>query len=278
MESTCDLIFSDLDGTLLDHYTYQWSDAQETIEQLKARQIPIILNTSKTKAELELIQQELALDAPFIIENGSAVFIPKSTFTHQPPGTEDIGEYWLKTFSMPRAYWLKMLDTQLAEFKACYQGFSSLSIEELCELTGLSPEKARQAKQREYGEPIHWTGGEESKARFVATLQRLGANVMHGGRFMHISDHCDKGLALQWLTSQYSEQHQSTAFRTIALGDGGNDTPMLDAADIAVQVKSPTHAFPKLTRQIGTIKTELHGPAGWSASIQTLLFNDYLPK
>ncbi|MCO4797949.1 MAG: HAD-IIB family hydrolase, partial [Colwelliaceae bacterium] len=67
------LIFSDLDGTLLDHFTYQSTAANETIQQLKSANIPVILNTSKTFAEVKIILDELQLTTPFIIENGAAI-------------------------------------------------------------------------------------------------------------------------------------------------------------------------------------------------------------
>ena len=41
------LIFSDLDGTLLDHFTYQSTAARQTLAQLKSANIPVILNRKK---------------------------------------------------------------------------------------------------------------------------------------------------------------------------------------------------------------------------------------
>ena len=82
------LIFSDLDGTLLDHYSYQSTAAQPTLKQLHDAKIPVILNTSKTLAELNIIRAELELETPFIIENGAAIYIPINTFKTQPEDTE----------------------------------------------------------------------------------------------------------------------------------------------------------------------------------------------
>ncbi|MDO6445100.1 HAD-IIB family hydrolase [Colwellia sp. 1_MG-2023] len=268
------LIFSDLDGTLLDHYTYQANDAYDTISKLKEADIPIILNTSKTRAELANIQTELALDTPFIIENGAAVYMPKTTFAIQPADTTEVDNYWVKSFASSRKYWLELLETVCADFKHLYQGFSTLTVEQLTELTGLTPEKAAQAKQRQYGEPIHWLGDEKSKQLFIEQLVDYGANVVQGGRFLHINGYCDKGQALIWLTEQYREHYPQETVYTIALGDGENDIAMLEAAEIAVQIRSPVHDFPTLYRQNRhTIQTELCGPSGWAEAIQALLFS-----
>ena len=73
MSKIKNIIFSDLDGTLLDHFTYQSIAASETLQQLQHANIPVILNTSKTFAELSIIREDLDLDTPFIIENGAAI-------------------------------------------------------------------------------------------------------------------------------------------------------------------------------------------------------------
>ena len=265
------LIFSDLDGTLLDHFTYQSTAVEKTLLQLKRAEIPVILNTSKTFAELEVIHRELHLNTPFIIENGAAIYLPKNTFKTQPEDTVTMGNYWVKSFSLPRQYWLALLSKHSDEFSPYYQGFSTLSESTLGEMTGLSLEDAQRAKQRQYGEPLQWLGDDSTKQAFIELLISLGANVVQGGRFMHVGDYCDKGQALIWLAERYREHFSNHDIATIALGDGENDIAMLEAADIAVQVRSPVHDFPTLHRQHKTIQTQLYGPEGWTEVIQQIL-------
>ncbi|PKI17325.1 HAD-IIB family hydrolase [Colwellia sp. 12G3] len=270
------LIFSDLDGTLLDHYTYQSKAADKTLEQLKNADIPVILNTSKTFAELEIIHQALNLNTPFIIENGAAIYIPINTFNTQPADTVVIDNYWVKSFSLPRHYWLNLLAEHTDEFSRDYQSFSTLSASALCKITGLNLDETERAKKRQFAEPLHWLGDDSTKKAFIDRLIYLGANVVQGGRFIHIGDFCDKGQALIWLTERYREHFDNLSIFTIALGDGENDIAMLEAADIAVQVRSPVHDFPTLYRQYKTTQTQLFGPEGWAEAIQKLLANQLL--
>ena len=79
------LVFSDLDATLLDHSTYSFAAAGPALLELKERGIPLILCTSKTRAETEVHRRALGNTHPFIIENGGAVYVPESYFAFPAP-------------------------------------------------------------------------------------------------------------------------------------------------------------------------------------------------
>tara|TARA_R110002124_G_scaffold109399_1_gene262203 strand:+ start:344 stop:1261 length:918 start_codon:yes stop_codon:yes gene_type:complete len=269
--TTRPLIFTDIDGTLLDHFDYSFSDAIEVIEALNERHIPIIANTSKTFAEMAKLQQTIGFNSPFISENGAVVYIPIGYFDQQPEGTFTEGYYWVKEFCKPRQYWLELLNQHAQAFNDDFIGFSSLSVEALCELTDLSPDNAKLALIRHYAEPVLWQGNEANKQAFIELMTRVGANTLQGGRFLHVGGDSDKGKAMNWLADVYSKQYNAPV-TTIALGDSGNDNAMLEAADLAIQIKSPVHPFPILTTPKQSIKSNECGPKGWAECIkQTLL-------
>jgi predicted mannosyl-3-phosphoglycerate phosphatase (HAD superfamily) len=55
----------------------------------------------------------------------------------------------------------------------------------------------------------------------------------------------------------------------VALGDGTNDVPMLEAADEAIRIPAPDRPLPQLTRpDAGTAPAP--GPAGWNAALSAL--------
>jgi mannosyl-3-phosphoglycerate phosphatase len=64
------LIFTDLDGTLLDHHSYSFSAALPALQRLRRFNIPLIPVTSKTLAELAPLMRELDNPHPCIAENG----------------------------------------------------------------------------------------------------------------------------------------------------------------------------------------------------------------
>lgn len=266
------LIFTDLDGTLLDHYTYQTRAADCTIKNLKEKNIPIIPNTSKTLAEVLLIRADLKLETPFIIENGAAVYIPVNYFSIQPDGTQLENGFWVKSFCQKKDFWLSLLSAEARQFKTHFRGFSQMRAQQLADLTGLSITDAGLAKRRQFGEPVDWLGSQQSQDDFIKHMHLLGANVLEGGRFLHISGNCDKGQAQSWLAQQYKINQPERGLTVIALGDSDNDTAMLEAADIAVVVRSPVHAFPILQRENELYFSREYGPAGWAECLQKIIF------
>lgn len=46
------LVFSDLDGTLLDSHSYDWQPAAPWLTRLREANVPVILCSSKTSAEM----------------------------------------------------------------------------------------------------------------------------------------------------------------------------------------------------------------------------------
>jgi HAD superfamily hydrolase (TIGR01484 family) len=75
------LVFSDLDGCLLDERTYRWDAARPALEALGSRGVPLLLCSSKTRAEMEALAGGLGLAWPFIVENGGALVIPNGGAT-----------------------------------------------------------------------------------------------------------------------------------------------------------------------------------------------------
>ncbi len=70
------IVFSDLDGTLLDHHSYSYDAALPGIAALHENNIPLVLISSKTCNEMVLLHKELKLESPFIFENGGGIAIP----------------------------------------------------------------------------------------------------------------------------------------------------------------------------------------------------------
>ncbi|MEP1472026.1 MAG: HAD-IIB family hydrolase [Halieaceae bacterium] len=265
------LVFSDLDGSLLDHYSYSYEAAKPQIEALERAGIPLILVSSKTRAEILTLRTELANRHPFIVENGAAVFVPTDYFAEQPANTAERDGYWVREFAPPRSQWLAILADLRQEFLGCFDNFDNAGVAGIMSMTGLSEQQAVAANQREYSEPVRWLADPEQEAQFVLRLQAAGATAARGGRFISVSGLCDKGRALAWLRGHYPLAEGQMAIDDLAIGDSVNDAPMLEQAGTAVVVRSPVHDYPTLTRSQRVIYTDSCGPAGWDEGVSRWL-------
>ena len=268
------LIFTDMDGTLLDHHNYSYEAALPVLRKLRASLTPVIPNTSKTFSELQYLREEINLDGPFIVENGAAVYMPMDTFPLQPDGTVQSDHFWVKEFTVPRSEWLELLTELAGDYPDQFTHFAKMTTQDIVAATGLTPVQAERAASRGYGEPVLWLGSDDAKQRFIDAVSEAGATPLMGGRFLHVSGATDKGHAMRWLVSEYIHQYPGQQFKSIALGDGQNDAAMLEAADYAVRITSPVNPLPELTKTENVITSTLDGPAGWAECIEVLITNN----
>lgn len=265
------LLFTDLDGSLLDHHDYDYSVALPAIQSLRAQDVPWILTTSKTAAEVIELRAELDNNYPFIVENGAGIFWEVGSLLPQYLPKHDFVQRWGEGFeyvSLNRVLMPEML--QLAEsykkqFKLDFIGFSDMSVQQVAECTGLSLVKAAKAKQRHFSEPLLWRDTEDNLLKFQKALEPHSLQLIKGGRFVHLMGLSNKGVALQWL-AHYYHQAWSQPIQTMALGDGNNDIPLLEASDCPVIIRSPVNPLPKVNHP-NVIVTQENGPLGWNQAV-----------
>ncbi len=261
------IVVTDLDGTLLDHFSYSAEPAMATIRKLQKQRIPLIFNTSKTLAECEALSEKLGLSDPFIVENGSATYYPKRRFRSAPPGGTSHGVYWQVVAGLG----YEDIRERLADIKPGYRmtALSDSSLGDICAATGLNMTAARRAQNRQFSEPLIWQDSDAALERFREALAQKGLSTLRGGRFLHVLGNTDKGKALTAVQAVYGRDGNNVV--SIALGDGDNDIAMLQAADFPVLIRSPAHALPELCTTKPVIISDETGPAGWANSINGLL-------
>lgn len=251
------ILFTDLDGTLLDHHSYSWQAARPALQQLREQQIPLILCTSKTAAEVSLLHQELDLSTPFIVENGAGIILS--------PGQESA-----HFFGNPYPELIDLVQQLRQQYGYRFKGFNDFSITDVVAETGLDVAAAKRSKQRLCSEPIRWDDDLKALEAFRTHLTKHDLQLLRGGRFYHVlSNRADKGIALRWLLEHYPAKINSNWY-SVALGDGLNDQSMLEAADLAVVVPAASGLSPK-PQKVTIIHAPQQGPDGWNLAVLDVL-------
>jgi mannosyl-3-phosphoglycerate phosphatase len=267
------LIYTDLDGTLLDHHTYSFKKALSALSEIKRRNIPLVLCSSKTKCELEEYQRKLRIKYPFISENGGAVFIPKGYFDKPENDLKEMGKYLVLELGTPYKKLRKRLLEVSRKLGIKVVGFGDLKTKQITSMFNLPYKEARLAKKRDYDEPFYFL--EEIEPKKIRAIEREfnkdGLNLTKGGRFYHLVGQNDKGKAVRLLTKMY-KQNWNTDFVTIGIGDSLNDLPMLKAVDIPILVRQKDNAYDKeILRRVKVQRAKGIGPSGWNQAVLDLV-------
>lgn len=265
------LIFTDLDATLLNH-DYTWSEAQPALDLIKEQQIPLILNSSKTFAEMHDIAEMLGLTTPIIAENGGQIAIPvDSSISLENALQHPNLPYLVVTQTPTRADILSYAHQLRTQKGYLFSGFADWDIPTLCEQTGLDAASAELAADRYVTEPILWEDSEENFEKFAVELKSIGARAIRGGRFIHLMGSADKADGMDRVTAMYQKLFPENNYQRIALGDSPNDEDMVNAADIAVILPYGDEGHRISSNAAQVILAKLSASAGWNESILNIL-------
>lgn len=253
------LVFSDLDGTILDHQSYVWDAARPAMRALRANGAGLVLASSKTAAEMAPLRAQMGFaDWPAIIENGAGLLAPD---TGDTPGDSAAAPY-------------ADLRAKIKTLPPGFRGFGDMTDAEVAEITGLSLPQARLARERRFSEPGLWQGSDAEKRAFLDAAQAAGLAAQQGGRFLTLSFGATKADQMEALIAQYRPRI------TLALGDAPNDIAMLTRADYGVIIANP--AATPIPEQAGErsgriIRQAQSAPAGWATAVTEFL-NDHAPS
>lgn len=263
------ILFTDLDGSLLDLHSYSFAAAGAALAEVRARRLPLIFCSSKTRAEQQVYQQAIGIREPFIVENGGAIFIPQNYFSFPIGATTHQDGFVVIEFGVGAQRIRRELQRLKGELCLSFRGYAEMSLAELSQLTGLDAAAAARARQRQYSETLSGALTAEETAKLAAALQQVGLGVTRGSRFLTVAAaQTDKGVAVRQLTALFRRQFGDLL--TIAIGDGLNDAPMLAAVELPYLLKQSDGDWaavdaPNLQRVDGS------GAVGWNAVVLALL-------
>lgn len=265
------LVFTDLDGTLMNGETYAYQAAVPTIQSLRGLGIPVIPVTSKTRREVETWRQAIGLADPFIVENGSAIFMPRQNTQFSLPDGDDDGDYRVVQLGCPYVVARAGLKAIALGLGRPLKGFGDWGPEQIVTLTGLSVEDAKAAKAREFSEPF-MTPKNVTRERLSQVVTEMGFRVVIGDRFSHlIGSEAGKGRAVEQLVALYEAAHPDQPRpTTVGLGNSPNDLDMLEHVDHPIVMPGAKGPHPELAERGWEIAPAV-APEGWRLAVEQVL-------
>jgi mannosyl-3-phosphoglycerate phosphatase len=269
------VVFTDLDGCLLDSATFSYKPAMPALEALRAQGIPLVLVSSKTRAEIEPLRRQLRHHDPFIVENGAAVFVPRGLFDFPLERARARTSYDVIELGLPYGILRDVLKQIEKNVATPLQGFGDLSVDEIVQLTGLTRQEALLAKEREYDEPYLLEGPPALIEEVCRQIVVRGLRWTKGGRFFHLTGDNNKGQAATLLLRCYQRQQQLEGYgdriETVGIGDSINDAPLLAVVDRPILVQKPDGSYDPDIHIPGMTRAPGIGPIGWNHAVQELL-------
>jgi mannosyl-3-phosphoglycerate phosphatase len=272
------LIFTALEGALVDPRTDSFAGAEEALSELDRRKIAYVLLTSRTREEVEPIRRKLGHNHPFVTENGGGIFFPDGYFSLRIPGAVRTARYLSIAQGLPYAQVCEALDDIAEECAVGVAGFHHMSLREIADNTGLRPRIAELARAREFDEPFYFTSASDKAiARFVETARARGFDTRRGPAFWHLSAKCDAARAVRTLARLFREATH-IKLRLVGIGGGDQDQAWLRTVNHAVLLpgsgeaarhSDPPQETPARARTFA--EGGEPGPVGWNKAILNII-------
>ena len=251
------LVFSDINGTLIDFDTYAYDGSFKAVQQLKAAGIPLILCSSNNKAEIQPLREAFGLHEPFIVENGSAIYNADGTLLWQGALRKKIQS---------------AIQSIREETGLVFETFADIAPERIRQETNRPDASAELALQHQHSELVVTRFDDKDFQLLRIACQRHGYDAVRGKQYINITaPGVNKGSAIRRMVKYYLDQGKTIS--TIGIGDNVNDISMFKVVDRAFLVQLSRGRgwaamdVDKLTR------IPCEGPAGFSQMVE-MLFGD----
>ena len=255
------LIFTDLDGSLLDRDTFKFDKISKYIKDLISKGIFIIPNSSKTKVEIEKFNNDLDEDLPFVVENGAAIYnlnLINSSFPEKISLSREINEI-LEIFNK------KVSSNQKSKCKF----IKDLTSERQSQIFGQSKEKVKLAMNREYSIPLLFDGSKGEKVDLIKSVNNAGLSLHEGGRLINLCDKISKSQAMKHVVKIFKKISKEELI-TIGVGDNFNDLDMLKNSDIPCLVFNDKFTMEKININ-NCLVSKKPAPEGWEEVVKLAL-------
>ena len=255
------VIFTDLDGSLLNRENFEFLNIKNYIKKLLSNGIFIIPNSSKTKFEIKNFNDELGEKLPYIVENGAAIYNLNFLNSNFP---EKI------SLSREKDEILKIFVNEIpSELISKCKFVEKLSEETQSKIFGLHKVKLKNALKREYTIPFLFEGDKSEKSRLTKIVEESGLTIQEGGRVINLCDNTSKASAMKNVIKIIKKIVKEKII-IVGVGDNFNDLEMLKNSDIPCLVFNDKFTLDTINIK-NCLVSKKPAPEGWAEVVKMAL-------
>lgn len=247
--------------------------ASEALAEIEKRNIPLILSTRGTRAQLEPLRSKIGHAHPFITEAGGGLFVPDGYFALRLARVKRVGRYLCVPFGRSSQEARAAVDDIAAEAGAEAVHYAEMNAREIARNAGMTERDAEASREREFSERFFFAGNAGLAA---AAFERIAAEqhwrVRRTAPFYELCSGNDEGMAVRYLMRLYREALPSR-LRSVGIGASFEDLTLLAASDQAfILPLSSDHFDEKLQSKLPTAaRIDIPGTVGWNRIVLSIL-------
>ena len=255
------IIFTDLDGTLLNEENFSFKQIITFIKNLlKLDNFFIFFISSKTKEEMINLRKKMNINVPLIYENGAGIYDLKFCNLIKEPLKKNI------VLAKKKIKEIKKKTNLFRGIKSNIRFLDSMDLKEVKMILGLPTDEIQFAIDRKFSR-LFLFDGVESNLKNQALEHGLSINK--GGRVYSISDNFTKADAFKFVKNKIKKNYPHSNF--IGLGDSENDKKLLEAVDFACIIKNKNKQLNLNKKTSFIFRSKYEAPFGWREIIKKVM-------
>lgn len=247
--------------------------ASEAMAEIERRNVPLVLSTSGTRAQLETLRRKFGHAHPFLTERGGGLFIPDGYFALRLEGARRVGRYLCVPFGRSSQEAAAAVAEIAREAGAEVVRYGEMNAREIARNTGMTEHAAAESREREFSERFFFAGNADvASSSFERLALARGWQIQRSAPFWELCSGNDEGKAVRYLMRLYREALRSR-MRSVGIGTSFEDASLLKATDQAFIVAFSPHRFDEqlVAKLPNTAKIDVPAAAGWNQTVLKVL-------
>ena len=245
----------------------------EALAEIEKRNIPLILSTGGTRAQVEPLRRKIGHAHPFMTEWGGGLFIPDGYFALRLPRAKRVGRYLCVPFGRSSQEARAAVDDIAGKTGAEVVHYAEMNAREIGRNAGMTDRDAEASREREFSERFFFAGNAGLAASaFEGIAEEQHWRIRRAEPFYELCSGNDEGIAVRYLMRLYREALPSR-LRSVGIGASSEDLSLLAASDqVFILPLSSGHFDEKLVSKLpSAARIDVPGTPGWNHTVVSIL-------